>query len=419
MLTTLLLLIISADTLNLTLDQAVGTALRVSPTSADARLDSVDGRSKYLQGWAEVIPTPSASAGLGWSNSQSFLDSTKRSTSHSVSFSVGASQVIFDPNVVGAVAQGYAGRQLSYYSSWSKLNTLVWNVRTAYFGLQKAYALLDVSNSAVQLAQNNYDLAQVKLKLGQSTGIDLLRAQTNLQQARLNLMSAETGLLTASEAFKGQLGMTDEVIIKPVAIDTNPPTAAFASRTDYWQAVDTGNPSLQLARLTVKVAEIGKKVAYGRMLPSLSFSISERYSDSMLPSASNPWSRNDGLSWGFNLSLPIINVPQILLGINSAKIALERARISLQSSEITIRQTATSAWLSYEQTARQVAYAAENLRLNQELYRQAQEQYRLGQLTQLDLFTVETGLIQARISYLSGLADVQSDLAQLYYLLGK
>ena len=62
---------------------------------------------------------------------------------------------------------------------------------------------------------------------------------------------------------------------------------------------------------------------------------------------------------------------------------------------------------------RQVSYAAENLRLNEELYRLAQEQSRLGQLTMLELFDVATALSQARTSYLSAISDVHIQQAQI------
>jgi outer membrane protein len=419
MLTILLLSVIASDTLNLTLDQAVNAALRGSPTSADARLDSADGRSKFLRGWSVALPSLSGSAGLGWSNSRSILDTMTRRTSRSWSFSLGASQTIFDASALGAVAQGYVGRELANLQSAGKINQLVWNVKTGYYGLQKSYGLLEIARAAVERASDNSRLAQVKQKLGKATGIEVLRAETNLHQARLDLMNAEKGLLLASEGFKAQLGITERVVVKPEAVDTSPPAPAFESFDAYWDAVAAANPGLQLARSGVKAAELGRKVAYGRMLPSLAFSISDRFGDSLLPGRSNPWGSQDALSYGFNLSLPILNVKEILLGINDAAVALERAKIAQRGSEITLHQTVTSAWLNYEQVARQVAYAAENLRLNQELYRQAQEQYRLGQLTQLDLLTVETGLSQARVSYLSALADVKTQQAQIDYLLGK
>lgn len=416
---TLLLALISVDTLNLTLDQSLRLAWEHSPTVADARLDSVDGNAKVWQGWSNMLPSLNGSAGLGWSNSRSRVDTTRRETSRNWSLGVSASQILFNAGVLGAVGQGYIGRDLLNLQSKSKVTQLVWNVKTGYYGLQTTYGLLDVARSAVKNAADNLELTRVKQRLGKSTGLEVLRAQTNASQAQLNLMSAEQNLQTASEAFKAALGIASPALVKPEPIDTNPPAAQFGSFDDYWGAVGQANPAMQIAEKSVKAAELGRKVAWGQLLPTLSFSASERYSNDVLPSRTSKWSNNDATSWGFDLGLPILNVKDIVLGIHDADIAVERARISRRSSEIQLQQTAVSAWLNHDQSRRQVEFAAENLHLNRELYRQAQEQYRLGQLTQLDLFTVETGLSQARVSYLSALADVRVRQAQIDYLLGK
>jgi outer membrane protein TolC len=414
-----LLFLMSADTLNLTLDQSVQLALRHSPTVADARLDTVDGQSKVWQGWSAVMPNLNGSVSRGWVNSKSRTDSTRRTTSGSWGASVGASQVLFDASTFSAVYQGYLGRDVSNLQSLSKMTQLIWSIRTDYYALQQAYGLLDIARLSVKNARDNYTLADVKQKLGKATGIEVLRADVNVRQSQLNQMSAEKALLTASEAFKADLGIDDPAVVKPEPVDTVLPTSVYNSFDDYWGAVVKANPTLQLAAKSEQTAALAKKVSYLKMLPSLTFSVSEHWGDSVLPSKSSPWGDNDALSFGFNLGFPILNVPDIVLGIHSANIALERAKIASRSSEIQMRQSAITAWLNYNQSMQQVGYAEQNVQLNQQLYRQAEQQYRLGQLTQLDLFTVETGLSQARVSYLSALADVRTLQAQLEYLSGK
>jgi outer membrane protein TolC len=414
-----LLFLISADTLNLTLDQSVQLALQHSPTVADARLDTVDGRNKVWEGWSAVMPTLNGSASRGWVN-QKLPGATARTTSGgSWGASAGASQVLFDASALGSVQQGYLGRDVSNLQSVSEMTQLVWTIRTDYYNLQKAYGLLDIARLAVKNAQDNYTLADVKQKLGKATGIEVLSADVNVRQAQLNQMNDEKALLTASEGFKADLGIDNPAIVKPEPVDTVLPTSTYGSFGDYWNAVVKANPTLQLAAKSEQSAALTRRTSYLKLLPSLTFSVSEHWGDTVLPSASSPWGDNDALSFGFNLGFPILNVPSIVLGIHSANIALERTKIAERSSEIQMRQTAITAWLSYSQSMQQIGYAEQNVKLNQELYRQAEQEYRLGQMTQLDLFTVETGLSQAQVSYLSALADVRTQQAQLEYLSGK
>jgi outer membrane protein TolC len=413
----LLLSLVAADTLNLTLDQALLLARQKSPVSADARLDTLSGQSKYLRGWSGVLPSLSGSGGFGWHNSQNILGND--TTTHAWSFSVGVSQVLFDASIAGAAAQGVVARDVARLQARSKLSELDLNVKTGYFGLQKLYGMYDLADTALARADDDYYLVEQKLRLGKATEIERLRAQVAVHQARLNLMDAEKGILAANETFKAKLGISDNSVVKTEPADTVRPEPGYSTFGSLWQAVQAGNPSLQLAEKNLKLAGLGKKIAYGRLLPSVSARLQNSYSDAGFPSSFKKWGENDATSFGFNLSLPIFDIQGNLLDIRDAGLELERAQVSLRSGELELRQTALGAYLNYAQAGRQVDYAAENLTLNQELHRLAQEQYRLGQVTLFDLLSVETGLVQARVSYLNALSDTRVQQAQLDYLLGR
>jgi outer membrane protein len=420
----LLLSLITADTLNLTLEQALTAAHRQSPTAADARLDSVSGRDAFWRGWSAVMPTLSGSGSVGWRLSRYqnpySADTTFRDTlTGSVGASVGLSQVLFDAGAYGAVARGIAADELGRVQGRSKTSQLEWNVKTGYYGMQKAYGLFEIAGAAVKQADDNLFLAQQKLKFGKATQLDLMRAQTYLHQARLNQMDAEKVLLAANEALKVLLGVEDQSVIKPEAVDTTPSATVFASFDAFWRQVGIANPALELARRTRQVAQLNRRLAYGEMLPSLAGSVSHSFGSTSLPASREDLHNNSSTSFGLSMSLPIFNIKNIVLSIREANTAVAQAEVTLRTSELQLRQSALSSYLNYEQALRQVSYAAENVRLNQELYRLAQEQYRLGQMTLIDLFNVETTLAQAQTSYLSALSDVKIQQAQIDYLLGK
>lgn len=418
MIALLLTLITTTDTLNLTIDQALAMALKESPVAADAGLTRKSGQSKYLRAWSLATPQLNASAGFGWRIGPKGLGSGD-TTTHSWSISLGASQVLFDPGVFGGIAAGAVNRRISDLQAYSEMSQQVWNVKTGYYGLQKVYGLYELAGSVVKQAQDNFDLARQKQRLGSATRIDVLQSETNLHQAQLNLMSAERNLLSANEGFKALLGTEDDILVKPTPIDTAWSPPQYNTVDEFLKQVEDGNPTLNLARQGEKAAGLGKTIAYTRLLPSLSASASHGYSAPDLPSGTSKWGDHSSTSIGFGLSLPIVNIQNSLLNIHDANIGLDQAKVSLRMSEIQLRQSAVNAFLSYQQSARQVSYAAENLNLNQELYRLAEEQYRLGQLTLLDLFNVETSLSTARVTYLNAISDVQIQQVQMDYLLGK
>jgi len=413
----LLLSLITADTLNLTVNQALDMALKQSTVAAQARLTRASGQSQYLRAWSLVTPTLNGSGGVGWHIGPRVNHDT--TLTHGWSMGISASQVLFDPSVFGNIASSNVNRSIADLQASSDLNQQVWNVRTGYYGLQELYGLYDLADTTVKQAEDNYNLAQQEQKLGSATQIAVLQAETNLHQAQLNQMSAEKNLLSANEAFKALLGRTDDILVKPTPIDTawTPPT--YTSLNELWQQIETNNPTLLIARQSEKAAHLDKTIAYEKLLPTLSANASNSYSAANFPGATSKWGDYSTTSFSVNLNLPILNIQNSLLNIHDANIGLAQAQVSLQASEIQLRQSAANAFLSYQQAMREVSYAGDNLNLSRELYRLAEEQYRLGQLTLLDLFNTETTLSQARVTYLNAVGDVQIQQAQMDYLLGK
>jgi outer membrane protein TolC len=345
----LLLWVIAADTVDMNVDQALDIALKQSPVTVDARLDRMAGQSSYLRAWSAVTPQLNGSAGMSWQ----LGDSTTRS----VSLSGGLSQVLFNPSTFGGIATGKIERQVADLKAEGKLKQQALDVRVGYYGLQKAFSLYDVAALAVKQAEGNSELAIRKQKLGSATRIDVLRAETNLRQANLDLMSAEQDLLSANESFKALLGTNDDIIVRPTAIDTTWLPLAEASQEEFWLQVEASNLTLELARQDRKSTGIARTVAYGELLPTLSGSVSRSYSGKNLPGSLSELSKNSRTSAGLNLGLPILSIQSRLLDIHDAGIDVERANNTLRSSEIQVRQSAADAFLSFRQATRQASYA--------------------------------------------------------------
>jgi outer membrane protein len=399
------------DTLDLTVEQALSTARQQSPAAASAVLDRRAGQSQYLRAWSAAVPQLSGSGSLGWR----FGDSTTQA----LSASLGVNQALFAPSVIGGIAIGVLNRRIAGLRADDKLGQQAYNVRIGYCGLQKAYGLYDLARTGVQQAEDNEGLVRQKRKMGSATQIDVMRSEANQHQARLDLMHAEQNLLSANEGLKALMGTAADVIIRPTTIDTICPVPVCASQESLWQQVAEANPTLNIARQNTEVARLDRVVAYGKLLPTFSASVQSGTGAASLSSSWSELHDNVSTSFGISLNLPILDIAGTAFDIHDANIALERARVSQRSSELEVRRAAADAFLSYQQATRQVSYANENLSLNRELYRQAIEQYQLGQLTVLDLFSVEAALTQARVSYLNALSDIEIQQAQIDYLLGK
>src|SRR5271157_305041 len=158
-----LLCFITADTMNLTVDQALDMALKQSTVAAQARLTRASGQSEYLRAWSLVTPTLNGSGGVGWHIGPRINHDT--TLTHGWNMGIDASQVLFDPSVFGNIATSNVNRSIADLQASSELNQQVWNVKTGYYGLQELYGLYELADTTVKQAEDNYNLAQQKQRL--------------------------------------------------------------------------------------------------------------------------------------------------------------------------------------------------------------------------------------------------------------
>lgn len=87
-------------------------------------------------------------------------------------------------------------------------NTIVVNVRQALTALQQDAAQVVATEKATQLAQETYDDEVKKFDLGASTTYNVVLQSRDLNNAKLNELTAKTNLAAALVTFNQALGRT-------------------------------------------------------------------------------------------------------------------------------------------------------------------------------------------------------------------
>ncbi len=419
MLVLLFLLTGAGDTLELSLSQALERALRLSPVAVEAQASRCASGIKLAQGTTGLLPVPSASISHGRTQTRlSFLpDSVISTTGWTGSLTL--NQVVFDPQVFAGVAAAvvYSG----YYAAdaQDKKARLVYEVTRDYLAVLSAWLLRDAAASALDRAEDNLKLAQEKRRLGSASPLDVIRSSAFRSQAEVNLLSAEKALATAQTTFLATAGITDDIVVKPTEGLSEPAGFAVQNRDSLIAAIVRANPGARLAASSAVVSQLNQAAAVARALPSVSAYWTSTYADTLFPSSYARWNDRDEVAYGIRFSFPLLDIKSYVLGIAEASTDARRARAGAARARLSVRSAAVAAVLGYEEAHQRYDYARRNLELNQELYRLAQEQQRLGAISLLDFFSVQTGLSQAQAAYISALNDTYVQAAQISYLLGR
>lgn len=407
--------LLAIDTLKLSLDNALKIALEKSPSRIEAVLDSRTGTSKFTRGITQFLPTVTVQGSYGRATSPI---PPYRETRRYWTGSIGLSQVVFDVDILGNLLQSKLNYDSYRMRAKDVINELVYNIKNGYFNLVKLYKLVEIGQSSLRRASDSYKLMAEKYRLGQISEIDLLRAEAFKAQSEIDLLTAEKNLKVANEDFKGQLGITEEVLIKPINELTEPAVLEFNDFETLWNQILKNNPGLVIGHKTEKIAQVGFFQSLLKILPEVSYYLQNSFSDTTFPKSLSHWQEKDATTYGLRFSFPIFELKSLVQNIFDANLEARRASVQKAKTELLLRKSVMSGFLSYNEAKERFNYAQKNLQLNQKLYGLAKEQFRLGSLTLLDLFDVEIKLAQAQASYITALAETYTNKALIDYLMG-
>jgi outer membrane protein TolC len=393
--------------------------MRRSPARAEVSASKLTSGVKLGQGINALLPSPSGSLAWGKTRTQILPTSDSTLTSEGWTGSLTVSQVIFDPRVYAAVVTSFINAGYYTTDAQDKQAKLIYDVTDSYLSLLGARLLRDATRSALDRADDNLKLNQEKERLGAASHIDVMRSQVFRSQAEIQLLTTENALVSANAGFLATAGISQDVVVKPTEQLTQPSGFAISNNDSLVAEIERRNPGAQLAAKAGGIATVNTIATVGQVLPSVSAYWRSTYEDSSLPRSVRNWDDKDQITTGIGLTFPLLDLKSFVLDIADAVAGSRRTRAAAARARYQIRAAATTAVLGYEKARQSYDYAKRNLELNQELYRLAQEQQRLGAISLIDFFSVETNLAQAQATYVSALTDTYVQAAQIAYLLGR
>ncbi|MCX7784803.1 MAG: TolC family protein [candidate division WOR-3 bacterium] len=403
------------DTLYLSLSEAIIMGQKYSPIQLEAKVDKSSSWLNLASSISRVLPTPSVSVTYTESQSNNFAPITTYKYK-TYTGSVGLNQVLFDADVLAGVYKGKLYYDYYQLLAKDKIANLSYNIKVSYFTLGKAHNLYENAVIALKRAEDNYKLAQEKYRLGQLNEFELLRSEIYKTQAELDLLNAEKNLKVCMEDLRRQIGIKEGVTIKPTS------TPSVPELKIDWETVFVNilkeNILLKSSKKYKSINQMNFVQSIANLLPSIYLFGKSTYSDSLRPSTAADWKDKDVISYGIQLNFPFLEIKSYLLTIANAHNEMRRSRIQLKKSELLLCNNAIHAIFSYQEAKKRLEYAEKNLTLNQQLLQMAQKQYRLGGISQLDLFNAEINFNTAQSSYINALYDAYTSYAQIEYLLG-
>ncbi len=354
----------------------------------------VEASATYNRTTANYAVTPgSLPPGFIVSGNNETNDSTNNWTG-----TIGARQLLFDfGKTIGSIQAAEAVADVSKSEFIQLQASVIFETTQAYFTALQAQELLKVQEQTQ--SQHEQHLIQAKgfFQVGSRPKFDVLKAEVNLANNRVDLLKAQNAVKTAISRLQLSMGITESL---STSLDAGPlaPTPASYDLSTLTQQALAKRPELITAKAKIRAADAQRMAVGSGDFPTLTGTGGYSWRGQQAPLVWN-WSVGVGLSWplftGFNVRAQI--------GEADANLIVAKA------NEETLRQSAV---LEVEQNFADMQNAWERIQATDKVIEQALEQldlaenrYKAGTGSLVEITDAQVSLTSAKTNRVQALAD--------------
>lgn len=287
-----------------------------------------------------------------------------------------------------------------------------------FYALYSAQESLKVLQQNVTRSQDQVTLANGLYEAGRGAKGDVISAQINLGNDRISVIKQRAAIASAQSDLATWLalpGTTELEAQAPALEDTPPSPPALDSVLETARA---HRAILKALQSQVSAADAGIRAARAGYWPRLTGQLSySRNGPSFDPVFTNP-SRQNVFSGSLNLQWDLFSGFATEGSVTTAEANRSTAELNLREQEREIDGTLRSALTTVQTQEEALAAARQNLELAREFQNVAQERYRAGAGTQLEVRDAEQKLTQAELQLLQTRSDVEVARASLARAMG-
>jgi outer membrane protein TolC len=406
----MLFLLICTQIDSLSLNDAIDAALRQSPSYYESKIALDQSRILFYQSLSRLLPTVTVSG----TYTVTEIDGMESS---GYTGSANLNMPLFDVDVLSSIV--VSGRSLkgSRIQHRADVASLILKLKTAYYGLINASALVNSAEIAIKRAEENLKLIRTRYELGAASRLEVLQGEVFHLRALGDRAQARTAYIMAHEELKSLLGTTHDIHAKDSL--AMPGDTEFPSLDSLAAILAEANYSLQLARELRNIAHLQLGTAYLAFLPRVSLFYGYSYSADSFVFDFQHLQDNSVKNYGITLSLPVFELRSLIFGYLNAEKEYQKQEFTQKRIVLETEKSLRTTYYALLEAYERVKFAEKSLSAAHEATEIAREQYALGIISFLDFLTSEKDFYETRVSYSSTLSDFYIQRATLSYVLGE
>jgi outer membrane protein len=443
-----------------TLEQAVAIALENNIQIKQAKLSESTSEINLSEAKFALYPTLNGNSSLNFNNGRSIDPLTNQFVNNSITSS--NSSLFSSVNLfqgfqrINQISRNKLQLQADKSQVAKAQNDLSLSVVTSYLQILVNQDLLSAANNQLGIAKETLEREQKLFDVGNRTLADLAQAKAQFSTAELNITNAQNQLdisfLNLAQLMERNPAVPFD-ILRPSAPNVESLQKIYSANEVFNQALAV-QPDIKLAEFNKLVAAKAVDVAKGNLSPRLSLngSLGTGYSNGrqrlvsstangnrpiglventnqvvVVPAFTNLFevtpfqdqiSENVNRSFGFSLSIPILNGLQATNSIKRAKINLQNQIYGEQLVKNTLNKTINQAVLDIRAADKRYLSASRTFEANKEAYNVIEQRYNVGLVNSLDLSTSKANLDKAEFDVIQAKYDLLFRVKVIDFYLG-
>ncbi|MGC8667685.1 MAG: TolC family protein [Chthonomonadales bacterium] len=399
----------------ITLERAIQIALKNHPSIGIAKSQVAAATARVTQSMASYFPSIAPSYTYSSQLSSANIGGISRTgTIEQGVTQISARQLIFDTGKreEGVLSSRYSAKS-SEYAYLDTRQTVILNVTTAYYELLRTRELVRVAQSNVDRAQTTLDSTKAFAEEGTAPRKDILQAQADLDNAKVQLIQAENNVRVQTVVLMHAMGLlTMAPINVPEMQLPAPPSTPDPEPVEKYVQVALANRMdarrdaavVDASRHQVKIASINAGL-------QVEADVTEGYRVDPSP--------GENRTFTTTFSYPLFDAGLTRAQVRQAKASLEQARKQLELTKHAIELDVEQAYLLREEARSRVQAALAAVRAAQENYDAATASRKEGAGSILDVITARNALVVAETNQVQAIYDYYTSDANLKRALGE
>ncbi|MBR2069023.1 MAG: TolC family protein [Candidatus Gastranaerophilales bacterium] len=325
---------------------------------------------------------------------------------------IGIKQLVWD---FGYTQNQYTINKIDFEKSKTEIdktvNEVVTNVKDSYYNLMYAFDRKQVAQDTLEDYTNIYHQALAFWEVGTTTKVDVLFAQTNLEQARADLISANNNIDIAYSQLNNAMGLpfvdaytiNTKINYEPVSI----------TMKECVEIANASRPDLKGAMLNVDMADQAVKLSWKTVFPKLEFQAN------WATGGIEDWTDKNWYNLGGFLTFPTVNPVLLRNQVKEARAQYEAMQYETKSQLNDIYYDIQNVYTRLKDAKARIPVSQTALDRAKENYELTSGRYKVGYGNVIELKDAQVALSSAKLAYYQTIYEYNSARANLERAIGQ